>query len=56
MANLKKAVWLADLTFVYDAAEVEHGGQSLVAVCEKEKVTLLKGKLPSWAASMLDAV
>ena len=37
MAHLHKAVRLADLAFVYDAAEVERGGHVLVVLCEKEQ-------------------
>lgn len=54
MANLKKAVRLADLALIYDAAEVEQGAQLLIAVCEKAKTTLLADKLPGWAAILLD--
>lgn len=53
MANLKKAVRLADLAFIYDAAEVEQGAHLLVALCEKEQTTLLANKLPLWATTML---
>ena len=53
MANLRQAVRLADLAFVYDAAEVAQGAHLLVALCEKEKTTLLASKLPLWAATML---
>lgn len=53
MANLKKAVRLADLAFVYDGAEVERGAPTLVAVCKAGQTTLLVKKLPPWAAAML---
>lgn len=53
MDNLKKAVRLADLAFVYDAAEAEQGAHLLVAMCEKEQSSLLVSKLPLWAAAML---
>lgn len=53
MANLKKAVRLADLAFVYDGANVEQGAHLLVAMCQKEQTTLLASKLPAWAAEML---
>jgi predicted ABC-type ATPase len=55
MANLKKAVRLADLAFVYDAAEVQKGAHLLVAMCEKSKTTLLTGKRPAWAIAMLNS-
>ena len=54
MANLKKAVRLADLAFIYDAVEAEQGAQQLIAVCEKAKTTLLAEKLPGWATILLD--
>ena len=53
MANLKKAVRLADLAFVYDAAEVEQGAHLLVAMCEGERTTLLVTDLPLWVRSLL---
>lgn len=53
MANLKKAVRLADLAFVYDADEVGRDAPSLLAVCRAEHTTLLVRKLPPWAAEML---
>jgi len=56
MDNLKQAVRLADLAFVYDAAEVEQGAHLLVALCEKEQTTLLASKLPRWAAMLLATV
>ncbi len=53
MANLKKAVRVADLAFVYDGAEVERGAPTLLAVCKPEETTLLVKKLPPWAAVLL---
>jgi predicted ABC-type ATPase len=53
MANLKKAVRLADLAVVYDGAEVERGAPTLVAVCKAGQTTVLLKKLPPWAAVML---
>ena len=53
MANLRKAVRLADLAFVYDAMEVEQGAHLLVAMCEREQTTLLVPKLPLWAGALL---
>ena len=52
MANLKKAVRLADLAFVYDAVEVEQGAHLLVAMCEREKTTLLVAEPPSWVQTL----
>jgi predicted ABC-type ATPase len=54
MVNLKLAVRLADLAFVYDAVDIEQGGHRLVAFCEKEQTTLLVDQLPPWAVTMLD--
>ena len=53
MANLKKAVRLADLTFIYDAVEVEHGAQLLVALCEREHTQILIILPPAWVATLL---
>ena len=53
MANLKKAVRLADLAFVYDAAEVERGAHLLVAMCERDTTTALVSAMPDWATTML---
>lgn len=53
MANLKRAVQIADLAFVYDAQDTEQGGPTLVALCEKAQTTWLTEKPPSWAVSML---
>lgn len=55
MANLKLAVRLADMAFVYDAINVEHGAHTLVALCEKEQTAVLVDTLPAWAAVMLDS-
>ena len=56
MANLNKAVRLSDLAFLYDAVEVDRGAHLLIALCEKEKTTLLVNDLPSWVAVMLEAI
>ena len=53
MANLKKAVKLADLAFVYDAVEVDRGAHLLVAMCQKEETTLLVDELPVWVLTLL---
>ena len=53
MANLKKAVWLANLAFIYDAAEAELGAHLLVAMCEKTQTTLLVSKTPAWVALLV---
>ena len=53
MANLAKAVRLADLTFVYDAAEAAQGAHLLVAMCEKTQSNLLVSKPPIWVDVLL---
>lgn len=53
MANLKTAMRLADLAFVYDAAEVERGAHLLVAMFGREKTTLLVAKPSSWVRTIL---
>jgi predicted ABC-type ATPase len=53
MANLKKAVRLADLAFVYESAEVERGAHLLVAMCEGAQTTLLVNESSVWVGSML---
>ena len=53
MANLKKAVRLVDLAFVYDAAEVEKGAHLLVAMCEREQTTLLVTEPTLWIRELL---
>ncbi len=53
LANLRKAVRLVDLAFVYDAAEMEKGGHTLVALCRGEQTTVLAAKLPLWVATLL---
>lgn len=55
MAHLGKAVRIADLAFLYDAAEVEQGAHRLVALCETVRTTVLVDDLPRWAAAMLAA-
>ncbi len=53
MANLKTAVRLADLVFVFDAVEAEQGAHRLVVLCEREQTTFLADKLPQWITAML---
>ena len=53
MANLKKAVRLADLAFVYEAADVEQGAHLLLALCEREGTHVLVNSPPAWAVSLL---
>lgn len=53
MANLKIAVRLADMAFVYDAVDVEQGAHVLLAVCEKEGTSVLVDELPTWGQRVL---
>ena len=54
MANLKIAVRLADMAFIYDADHGERSAHLLIALCEKEKTTsLLVTDMPRWAQTLL---
>lgn len=53
IANLRTAVRLADLAFVFDAVEAEQGAHRLVALCEREQTTLVADKPPQWVVDML---
>jgi predicted ABC-type ATPase len=53
MANLKLAVRLANVAFVYDSAEVERGAHLLVPMCEGAQTTLLVNESSLWVGSML---
>ena len=53
LANLKIAVRLADLAFIYDSPEVEQGAHLLVAMCEKQQTSLLVIRPPAWVNLML---
>ena len=55
LAYLGQAVRIADLAFLYDAADVTQGAHNLVALCEKKQTTLMTDELPRWAATMLAA-
>jgi hypothetical protein len=50
---LKLAVRLADLAFVYDAADSEQVAHLLVAMCEKTQTSWLVDKPPAWVELML---
>ena len=52
MANLKIAVRLADLAFIYDSPDVGQGAHLLVAMCEKEQTSLFVDKPPVWVDLM----
>lgn len=53
MTNLKTAVRVADIAFIFDSVEAEHGAHRLVALCEREQTTLLADKPPTWVTAML---
>ena len=53
MANLKTAVPLADLAFVYDAVDALQGAHQLVALCEKAQTTWLVSVSPPWVQTLL---
>ncbi len=53
MALLAQAVHIADVAYLYDAAEVDAGGPHLVAVRTAAGVIPVAASLPPWAASML---
>ena len=53
MTNLKKAVRLADLAFIYDAVQTEQGAHVLTAMCEKTQTSLLVSKPPAWVDMLL---
>lgn len=53
MAHLKSAVRQADVAFVYDAREADLGAHLLVALCQKEKTTVIVQPLPAWARAMV---
>ena len=53
MANLKKAVRLADLAFIYDAVQTEQEAHVLTAMCEKTQTSLLVSKPPAWVDMLL---
>ena len=55
MDHLAQAVRIADLAFLYDAAEVAQGAHRLVALCDRAQTTLLVDDVPLWAAAMLAA-
>ena len=53
MANLKTAVRMADLAFIYDAVEAGQGAHQLVALCERDQTSVLVTSVPLWATTML---
>lgn len=55
MAHLAQAVQLADVAYLYDAAEVTQGGPRLVAVRTALTTTALVDSMPAWAQRLLGA-
>jgi len=55
MAHLAQAVQLADVAYLYDAAEVTQGGPRLVAVRTALATTALVDSMPAWAQRLLGA-
>lgn len=53
MANLARAVQIADVAYLYDAMDVDQGGPQLVAVRTPTTTTALAGVMPTWAQQML---
>lgn len=54
MDNLAQAVKRANVSYLYDAAEVDGTGPQLVAVCSPAEVTALTQPLPAWAQRLTD--
>ncbi|CAN7413202.1 hypothetical protein LJR129_002589 [Acidovorax sp. LjRoot129] len=54
MGNLARAVRQADVSYLYDAAEVDGTGPQLVAVCSPTEVTPLVQPLPAWALRLTE--
>ena len=53
MENLTQAVHRANVSYLYDAAEVTGTGPQLVAVCTPHETTALVPHLPRWAQQLL---
>lgn len=53
LANLSQAVRLANVSYLYDAAEVTGTGPQLVAVCTPQETTALSPQLPHWVQQLL---
>jgi predicted ABC-type ATPase len=55
LANLQKAVRLADAALLHDSETVQPGAHRLIAACEGQSVQVLYEPLPAWARQMLNA-
>ena len=51
--NLRTAVRLATVAYLYESREIPAGGPQLVAICQREQVTRFVEPLPQWAERML---
>ena len=53
LENLTQAVHRANVSYLYDAAEVTGTGPQLVAVCTPHETTALVPHLPRWAQRLV---
>ena len=53
LANLQKAVRLADAALLHDSETVLPGAHRLIATCEKQNTQVLYEPLPAWALQVL---
>jgi predicted ABC-type ATPase len=53
LANLSKAVRLANVAYLYESREIEAGGPYMVAMCQDGQVTEFVETLPQWARLVL---
>jgi predicted ABC-type ATPase len=53
LANLQKAVRLADAALLHDSETVLPGAHRLIAACEGKRTQVLHEPLPSWASQVL---
>jgi len=53
LENLTQAVRRANVSYLYDAAEVTGTGPQLVAVCTPQETTALVPHLPRWAQQLV---
>ena len=53
LENLTQAVHRANVSYLYDAAEVTGTGPQLVAVCTPHETTALVPHLPRWAQQLV---
>ncbi len=53
LENLTQAIRLANVSYLYDGAEVTATGPQLVAVCTPHETTPLVAHLPQWVQQMV---